>query len=729
MRSVFALCLALISSLMLTSCSINAADNNKTQNSAVSDAQTKSETVTKEAQQTSLTTDDPAEAKQKARRLQEKYGLSEDTYPDTECAFSSVPVSAGLRSVYLGLPALTAEAKEVYSSDEEAFNDLINNKTDAVFIHELSDEQKSDASEADFNPESIPVTREALVFMVSRENQIDSLSGDTIRKIYSGEITNWQEVGGADEEIDAYQRCTIMPAHKKMLKFMGDTALSEPPTEIMDINNSPGAKERIPEYINTTASIGYAVYSEELEDYYEASGIKLISVDGVKPDTQSIQSQKYPLTETLFYTYSADEPDDSPVRKLGEFISSDDGKDAVMSSVINKSLSHSKGTGPEGVPQKKSELTVYTAHPEIVNISDTDIREYLAQWNNELPERTKGCITVINGYLFAYSDDSNFDCDTFAESAIFDLYTGCQLQFSDLFYRDTDYIEYYNKQIAQYLHNTYLGFTDEVNKHIAQKREFCGVTDDCIFAPTGRYCQIYVPEINPYFTGTIICSLPQDSFFYSNSIVFREPRDMNDLFTGNVDISSSMYDASSDDEFTYGHHEQTGGVRMNKLLDRSTVLDDQKITQINQIARDMVNDSFVADICRNTFGRSLTDAGNLYGPMFYNGYAVDVDVYKDKNIFTVTTCYLGSKADPFHPAIVYVYDLNNLGKLTNKQTLKKIFGGDYTEYTNDKVDDSDLHDDTCYVSHLSISGGHSIVTFADTEDDRGLCKYWFEKIE
>lgn len=44
------------------------------------------------------------------------------------------------------------------------------------------------------------------MFFVNARNPVDELSIDQIKRIYSGEITNWQEAGGEDEAIRAFQR-------------------------------------------------------------------------------------------------------------------------------------------------------------------------------------------------------------------------------------------------------------------------------------------------------------------------------------------------------------------------------------------------------------------------------------------------------------------------------------------------------------------------------------------
>ena len=50
-----------------------------------------------------------------------------------------------------------------------------------------------------------PLAHEALVFFVHKDNPVRSLSSEQLRRIYTGEITNWKEVGGRDERILPFQ--------------------------------------------------------------------------------------------------------------------------------------------------------------------------------------------------------------------------------------------------------------------------------------------------------------------------------------------------------------------------------------------------------------------------------------------------------------------------------------------------------------------------------------------
>ncbi len=70
-----------------------------------------------------------------------------------------------------------------------------------------------------------PVAKEGFVFVVSKDNPVESLTQQQIRDIYSGKITNWSEVGGNDEEIIPYQRNNDSGSQNYMNEFMKASGL------------------------------------------------------------------------------------------------------------------------------------------------------------------------------------------------------------------------------------------------------------------------------------------------------------------------------------------------------------------------------------------------------------------------------------------------------------------------------------------------------------------------
>ena len=72
---------------------------------------------------------------------------------------------------------------------------------------------------------------DGIAVIVNLENPVSDLDVETIARIYTGEITNWKQVGGADMDIIPFQRNAEAGSQTMFEKLvMADLPLMEPPT-------------------------------------------------------------------------------------------------------------------------------------------------------------------------------------------------------------------------------------------------------------------------------------------------------------------------------------------------------------------------------------------------------------------------------------------------------------------------------------------------------------------
>lgn len=175
-----------------------------------------------------------------------------------------------------------------------------------------------------------PLGRDGLVFMVNKDNPVDSLTVDQLYGIYTGQITNWKEVGGNDEEIKPFQRNEDSGSQTLFMKLLmkGEEPMT-PPSELR-ADTMGDLIDYVAAFDGSGSAIGYSVY------YYanlmhSNPSLKLISVDGVAPSNESIESADYPLTNDFYIAIRAAEPEDSPVRALRDAMLSPAGKQLLES--------------------------------------------------------------------------------------------------------------------------------------------------------------------------------------------------------------------------------------------------------------------------------------------------------------------------------------------------------------------------------------------------------------
>ena len=132
-------------------------------------------------------------------------------------------------------------------------------------------------------------------------------------------------MGVSEELIIAYQRNTDSGSQNYMIDFMGETPLMEAPKELRP-GSMGGLMDVIAPNDGSLGSIGYSVYAYAADMYGTGDNIKFIKVDGVAPEKNSIISGEYPLSSFNYAIFRSDEPKNSAVRLLAEFMTSYDGQ-------------------------------------------------------------------------------------------------------------------------------------------------------------------------------------------------------------------------------------------------------------------------------------------------------------------------------------------------------------------------------------------------------------------
>lgn len=190
-----------------------------------------------------------------------------------------------------------------------AYEKLLSGDIDIFFGARPSEAQLQMAEEAGVELKLTPIGKEAFVFFVNENNPVDNLSSEQLRDIYSGRITNWRKVGGENRKILAFQRPENSGSQTMMEYFMGDTPLKKP-LQAESESSMGGVVRKTADYENSASALGYSfryyttiMMTDSGED---VAGIKLLTVDGVYPDTETIRSGEYPYTTQLYAITTTD---------------------------------------------------------------------------------------------------------------------------------------------------------------------------------------------------------------------------------------------------------------------------------------------------------------------------------------------------------------------------------------------------------------------------------------
>jgi phosphate transport system substrate-binding protein len=477
---------------------------------------------------------------------------ADKTFPIIDGSTSTIALDAYFRSKILDISPNQARRQTNHNKTFEAFENLVNGRADIVLSVPLAKEQEAYAAEHGFEYEAVPVAMEGFVFLVNPKNPVQSLTQEQIKKIYSGEITNWKDLGGNDAPIEAYQRNADSGSQTYMVEFMGETPLTIAPREFVQIDMG-GVVAMFSDYDNSVNAIGYSVYSYAAVFAANEGTFNFVEVDGVKPSRTTFFDGSYPLLSETYAFYKKDTTD-TLVLDYIEYITSEEGQNAVLEAgyipVMDieipaaYTLYEAKGTGP-AAPEKTNwnryslDLNIdydYETRPRGF-LKDAEFEAEIQTWIDEaedyydemaktvwVPEyyACQYYAEIENGYLsisvgYRYCEGVGAFWELYGKSAVFDLVNKKKIEnLSDMFYKDADFLPPLNSSISTELKNKTYGSITQI--------EFFGLCSDFTFDLTN----ISFPIDNAYadFPASFYLNLINRE----NSVV-SHCRDFTDLIT------------------------------------------------------------------------------------------------------------------------------------------------------------------------------------------------------
>jgi phosphate binding protein len=130
-------------------------------------------------------------------------------------------------------------------------------------------------------------------------------------KVFTGKITNWKELGGADQKIVLVNRPDSSGTRAVFNKFALDGAT---PAEGITEDSSNTVKKIINE---TDGAIGYLAFS-----YFTDESVTPLAIDGVEPTAENVQSGDFPVW-AYQHSYTKGEPDELS-KAFFDYMMSDD---------------------------------------------------------------------------------------------------------------------------------------------------------------------------------------------------------------------------------------------------------------------------------------------------------------------------------------------------------------------------------------------------------------------
>ena len=249
-------------------------------------------------------------------------------YPIIDGSSSTAIMHSAIRA-YLTDVHLPVEHSQTYAALERLIPGN-GNPADVVLAVKYYDDTLQSAKDRGADLVITPIAKEGFVFVLHKDNPINSLTQEQLRDIFSGKIKNWQELGGFDEEIIPVQRNWDSGSQTAIIDFMGD----EPLTDMSEDDSIKLAVSMggMIETVWTTGrgAIGYNIYSWSLGlgRVFGMDNLKLLAVDGIEPSMENLSDNSYPL---MVYTYSYYNEGNEKGRALTDWILTTEGQHVIAS--------------------------------------------------------------------------------------------------------------------------------------------------------------------------------------------------------------------------------------------------------------------------------------------------------------------------------------------------------------------------------------------------------------
>jgi phosphate transport system substrate-binding protein len=238
---------------------------------------------------------------------------------------ATIPLSEAAAAKLLSIKPEEASKAVMHYTTHNAYMRLIDKTVDIILVTEPSAEELELAKKNNMELEIVPVVKDAFVFLVNKKNQVESLTLKQIQDIYSGKLTDWSQTGGSKGIILAYQRPLNSGSQTLMLNKVMKGIQMVTPEKNMEPAGMGDLIEVIAGYDNSEYALGYSVYYYA-NTMYIRDTVKLIGVNGVKPEPVTIKSDKYPLTSAYYAVFRKAEPADSFARTYLKWLLSEEGQ-------------------------------------------------------------------------------------------------------------------------------------------------------------------------------------------------------------------------------------------------------------------------------------------------------------------------------------------------------------------------------------------------------------------
>ena len=152
--------------------------------------------------------------------------------------------------------------------------------------------------------------------IVNKKVGVTNLTMDQLKGIFLGEITNWKDVGGADQKIVVLNRAAGSGTRKKKKKWVLDGETAIPAQE----QDSSGMVRQI--VSDTPGAISYVAFS------YVTDDVMTLNLEGIAPTDENVTTNQWPIW-AYEHMYTKKNPD-ALTKEFLAYILSDEVQEKIV---------------------------------------------------------------------------------------------------------------------------------------------------------------------------------------------------------------------------------------------------------------------------------------------------------------------------------------------------------------------------------------------------------------
>ena len=245
-----------------------------------------------------------------------------DGLPVLDGATALYPVYAAFAEAVYDEAAFTPDAV-LCTNTANAYSALVVGERDVIFVAGASARQLAAAQDAGAELCFTPIGREAFVFLVGKDNPVESITYQEIRNIYTGKTAYWTTLGWLEGgRIIAFQRPEGSGSQTGLQTIMGKLPIQvpQPLPDTGLIGTNSLMRQVSLEWRGVQPAIGYS-YRYYATSMYTNPEAKLLRVDDVEPSIANMQNGHYPFTAD-FYAVTRGAPEGNTKRLIDWILSS-----------------------------------------------------------------------------------------------------------------------------------------------------------------------------------------------------------------------------------------------------------------------------------------------------------------------------------------------------------------------------------------------------------------------